>query len=361
MFTSTPDLRFNVFDTSTKKMKATTKRKEEARAGFYYIRPYMRPGVANMGLERHDLILHEGTYQVEHLTCIEAIAGSGVLRYVTGLDEEAPEIRRMEKEAREVARLQIRNNVALIEKSLTGNVLDVEDKEFWNKVIHLKPGNSKFWNTVKVTVDNFAKGLDSSDPMDLLIICAIKAGGFSLIHKNKQEAESVSKPGKYYLDEAMETATFDAAPVFLRNEAVSILQSLKDKHPAKMANIAVAVRVSRGQTAFYNKNSPQETIYLDLDRFIHGDTDFEKVGYKASKEFIEFSKMENAALKSYVVTMDALARKSIIQKEDKQFYLLTDDTAMGRSREEVLAFTENPANGTIAKKLLDLYTERWNR
>lgn len=341
-------------------MKAP-KRKEESKAGFYYIRPYMRPGVANMGLELHDLILHEGTYQVEQLTCIETMPGSGVLRYVTGLDEEAPEIRRMEKTAQATARLQIRTNVAIIEKALTGNVLDVEDKEFWNKVVHLKPGNSKFWNTVRVTVDNFSKGLDSSDPMDLLVICAIRAGGFSLIHKSKQEAESVSKPSKYYLDEAMETAVFDIAPVVLRNEAISILQTLKDKHPAKMALIAVAIRVTRNQTAFYNKNTPQETIYLDLDQFIHGQTDFEKAGYKASGEFIKFHKMENAALNSYVVTMDALARKSIIQKEDKEFYLLTDDTAMGKTKEDVLAFVENPANGSIAKKLLEMYQERWNR
>jgi len=338
----------------------SAKRKEEAKAGFYYIQPYSRPGVSNMGLEKYELVLNEGTQQIEQLTCLETIAGSGVYRYVTGLDEEAPEIRRMENDAREVARLQIRTNVAFIEKSLTGNVIDVQDKDFWSKVVHLKPTNSSFWNNVSITVDNFAKGLDSSEPMDLLLICAIQAGGFTLIHKSKQEAESVSKPGKYYLDNVMETATFDVEPVKLRNKAVALLQHLNEKHPEKMAKVATALRVKRNQTAFYNKNTPQDTVYLDLDQFIHGQTDFEKIAFKASKEFIDFADMENTKLTAYVVTFDALVRKDIAQKtEDKKFYHLKEDILMGATREEVLEFVMNPANGTLAKKMLDEYQKRW--
>jgi hypothetical protein len=339
-------------------MKAAQK---EAKPGMYYITPYSRPGVSNMGLEKYGINLHEGTFQEEHITCLELIPGSGVIRYVTGLDEEAPEIRRLPKEERDIACMQIRSNVALIEKAFTGNQIATDDKEFWNKVQLLKPNNSAFWNTVKLTVDNFAKGLDSNDPKDLLLICAIKAGGFTLVHRSKQEAESVSKPQKFFLDEALETATFDIEPVKYRNKAVALLQQMSDKSTAKMSLVATAVRVKRNQVAHYNKNTPKDAIYLDLDEFIHGQTDFERVAYKASKEFIELAEMENTKLNVFVVTLNAMVRKDIFQKEDKQFYLKDDDVSLGRNREEVLAFVENPANGTIAKQLLKLYEERWNR
>ena len=43
-----------------------------------------------MGLEKYGLSLHDGVYHEEQLACIE---NNGIKRYVTGLNEFAPEIK----------------------------------------------------------------------------------------------------------------------------------------------------------------------------------------------------------------------------------------------------------------------------
>ena len=54
------------------------------------IRPFFNPNKENMGLEQYGLALHDGVYHEESLACLEM---NGVKRYVTGLNEFAPEVK----------------------------------------------------------------------------------------------------------------------------------------------------------------------------------------------------------------------------------------------------------------------------
>ena len=47
-----------------------------------------------MGLEKYGMILHDEVYHTEQLTCLEV---NGVKRYVTGLNEFAPEVKTLPK------------------------------------------------------------------------------------------------------------------------------------------------------------------------------------------------------------------------------------------------------------------------
>jgi hypothetical protein len=47
---------------------------------------------------------------------------------------------------REARVKQIREYIADLEKELAANIIDPEDKDFWNKVKLLKPDNAEFWN-----------------------------------------------------------------------------------------------------------------------------------------------------------------------------------------------------------------------
>ena len=56
------------------------------------IRPYFDPNKQNMGLEQYGMALHEGVWHEESLACLEL---NGVKRYVTGLNEFAPDVKRL--------------------------------------------------------------------------------------------------------------------------------------------------------------------------------------------------------------------------------------------------------------------------
>ena len=53
-------------------------------------------------------------------------------------------------EDREAKIKEIRNVICELEKELAANVLDPEDKDFWNKVLLLQPNNKEFWNKIDI-------------------------------------------------------------------------------------------------------------------------------------------------------------------------------------------------------------------
>ena len=103
-----------------------------SKAGSISIKPYVNQSVDNMGLQNYGLALFEGVFHEEQLACIEH---NGIKRYVTGLNEFAPEIKLIQNvELREAKIREIRNVVSELEKQLAANVINPDDPEFWNKV-----------------------------------------------------------------------------------------------------------------------------------------------------------------------------------------------------------------------------------
>ena len=56
------------------------------------IRPYFDPIVDNMGLQKYGLSLFDGAFHEEQLACLEI---NGIKRYLTGLNEFAPEVKEL--------------------------------------------------------------------------------------------------------------------------------------------------------------------------------------------------------------------------------------------------------------------------
>ena len=128
-----------------------------------------------MGLENYGMGLHDGVYHEETLACLEL---NGVKRYVTGLNEFAPEVKRLAVAEREQKIKEIRSVVSQLEKDLAANVVDPEDKEFWNKLTLLKPDNDKFWSRISIKCGNDPVFLDPyNDPTD---ICRAPAGALQI-------------------------------------------------------------------------------------------------------------------------------------------------------------------------------------
>ena len=70
------------------------------------VRPYFNPGKENMGLETYGLSLHDGVFHEESLACLEM---NGVKRYVTGLNEFAPDVKMLPAKEKKAKITEIRN------------------------------------------------------------------------------------------------------------------------------------------------------------------------------------------------------------------------------------------------------------
>ena len=168
------------------------------------IRPYFDATSENMGLENYGISLFDGVKHQEQLACLEI---NGINRYLTGLNEFAPEIKKLSKEIREAKVKQIRVTVADLEAELASNIINPEDKDFWNQVTLLKPDNHEFWNKIELSVGNEPTHINTNDPYDRIKLAAIEAGGFSLVAKSYEDAKSKPRPPKFYLDKEEETVS----------------------------------------------------------------------------------------------------------------------------------------------------------
>ena len=149
------------------------------------VRPYFDKQATNMGLEEYGMSLFDGVTHNEQLACLE---NNGVIRYITGLNEFAPEIKLLPKEVREARIKEIRLAIIELEKDLAANVIDIDDKEFWNKVQLLRPDNKAFWNKITIACGNDPLFLDAKDPYDRIKLMAIEAGGFSIVAKRDRKS-----------------------------------------------------------------------------------------------------------------------------------------------------------------------------
>lgn len=318
------------------------------------IKPYFDKSVENMGLEIYNLSLFDGVTHTEQLACIER---NGVIQYITGLNEFAPEIKLIKNPEEKEAKIrQIRTIVAELEQELAANVLDIEDAQFWNKVKLLRPDNSEFWNKISISCGNEPVFLDPKDPFDKVKLIAIEAGGFSIVARSYDEARSKAVPPKFYLDKAQETAGARTEYKKLRNKALAELQKLFDKNSTKLFYIAKAVDTASVQ---YKKYTPNDVIYDNMDRHINGEgTEGNKE--RAAKGFLDAAALDMETLKIKAIVKDSIFFKYIINKADGHIYHTQSGAMMGRNTSDVIEFLKNPLNEDVLKDLNSKIEKLWN-
>jgi len=316
------------------------------------IRPYFDARSENMGLENYGLSLFDGVKHQEQLACLEI---NGINRYLTGLNEFAPEIKKLAKEDREAKIKQIRATIVDLEAELASNMLDPEDKDFWNKVKLLKPDNIEFWNKIELSVGNEPMHIDVNDPYDRIKLCAIEAGGFSLVAKSYEDAKSKPKPPKFYLDKEDETVSTRTEYKKLRNKALSELQKLFDKNSTKLFYVAKVVDASSTQ---YKKSTPLDILYENMDEYIHGDA-AESNMERAVTTFLDIVNCDMETLKIRSIVKDSSFFKYITHKSDGHIYHTKKNALMGRNVSDVVEFLKNPLNEDILDDLTKQCENYW--
>lgn len=324
--------------------------------GNITIKPYFDPDRSNMGLEKYGMTLFDGVFHEEQLACIEI---NGIKRYLTGLNEFAPEIKLIrDPDAKEAKIREIRNVVAQLERDLAANVINPDDPDFWNKVKMCRPDNDELWNKITIRAGNSPVFLDPTvDPYDLIKIYAIESGGFSMIAKSLDDARTRPIPPKFYLDKYVDTVSTKTEGKKLRNKALSELQKLFDKNTNKLFYIA---KVVDGNSAQYKKSTPNDVIYDNMDKYITGEG-IEPNERRAATDFLEKAGFDMETLKLRALIKDGVFYKQIATKSDGFIYHMDSGTLMGRNPSECVEFLKNPLNEQTLVDLTKKIEKYWNQ
>jgi len=319
------------------------------------IKPFFDNGISNMGLEKYGLSLFDGAFHEEQLACLEM---NGIKRYVTGLNEFAPEIKRMDADEAAAKIKQIRMVVAQLEKELAANVIDPNDEQFWNKVKMLRPDNDDFWGRIKIACGNEPVFLEpDKDPYDLIKLYAIEAGGFSIVAKSYEEARTMAVPPKFYLDKLEDTVSTKTEVKKLRNKALAELQKMFDKNTNKLLYVAKVVDVNSAQ---YKKSTPNDVLYDNMDKYINGESvDTNK--RKTAEKFLEIALLDMETLKLRAMVKDASYYKIIAARADGFIYHMQSGTMMGKNSSDVVEYLKNPLNEQLLVDIQSQVEKYWNK
>lgn len=318
------------------------------------IRPFFDPTVSNMGLEKYGMSLFDGAFHEEELACLEI---NGIKRFLTGLNEFAPEVKMLPADEQQAKIKQIRQVVSELEKQLAANVIDPADPDFWNKVKLCKPDNHDFWSKIKVRVSNEPVHLEPErDPYDLIKLYAIEAGGFSLVAPSLEAARNMSTPPKFYLDRLETTASINTEVKKLRNKAGAELQKLFDKNTNKLFYVTKVLDLNSTQ---YKKSTPNDILYENMDKFINGELS-DKDKRKAPQRFLDVANLDMETLKTRALVKDASFYRFVATKADGFIYHMQSGANMGRTPSDVTEYLKNPLNEEILKDLLNKVEKYWN-
>ncbi len=324
------------------------------RSSTLAVRPFIDTLNSNMGLEKYSMVLFEGVFHEEQLACLE---NNGIKRYVTGLNEFAPEIKMLDEDEKEAAIKQIRATVAQLEKELASNVIDPSDVDFWNKVKLLRPDNDEFWSKIVMRFGNEPIFLDpANDPYDLIKLKAIEAGGFSIVSKSLEEARQMPVPPKFYLDKYEETASVRTEVKKLRNKALAELQKLFDKNANKLFYVCKVVDPNSTQ---YKKSTPLDILYDNMDKFINGET-VDKDKRKTAERFLDITSLDMETLKLRSLVKDANFYKIIATRADGFIYHMKSSSLMGKNSSDVVEYLKNPLNEEVLVDITKNVEKYWN-
>ncbi len=317
-----------------------------SKTGAISVKPFFDPQATNLGLEKYGMSLFDGVFHEEQLACIEQ---NGIKRYITGLNEFAPDVKLIpDKEEREAKIREIRTVVAQLEQDLAANVIDPADPDFWNKVKMLNPNNDDLWGRISMRCGNQPVFLEpKTNPYDVIKLYAIEAGGFSIIARSYDDARSRSVAPKFFLDKYIDTVSTKTEVTKIKNKALAELQKLFDKNTNKLILIAKIVDANSVQ---YKKHTPNDIIYDNMDKYITGQG-IESNMKRAAETFNEVAALSMETLTLRALVKDASYYKLIMPKSDGFLYHIPTNTMMGRNASDCIEFLKNPLNDTI---LIDL-------
>lgn len=290
------------------------------------IRQFVDPEVFNMGLEQYGLSVFSGESGAgghkEWLT-YEELGDTQV--YLTGLDEKANYLNKItDDEKREAVIAQIKEYRTVLEGKY--------GKETINS------NNTSFWKRIFIEMRVPSRQLSLEDPSDLILFCAIKAGGFSEIAPSYETAKNANRVYKYYLHEEEEVMNIKVELTKLRNKARVAFEAIVDSDTEHTFLLAKTyLPMERG----YNRRTPMDTLYDDVNNMIDGIS--LKTNLKqAPKQFLELVALDKVSLRYKAIVREANFQKVIIKDKDNRLVNTITSNVLGKNEEDVIEYLKNP-------------------
>jgi len=326
------------------------------KSGTIAIRPYIDSKKENMGLEKNNMVVFPGTFQMEDMAAIEF---RGKTKYINGLDEFSDSIRQLPNgEGKDAKIRQIRTIVAQLEREKAYNNIDVDDADFWSKVIMFRPDNKDVWGKMSRKCGNSPIFLDPVGKIeDLLTIIAIENGGFPGIAKSHEDARVSIKDKKWYLDKQTDTINTRTSSSKNKNKALGLLDELSEEHPRKLFYISKIIETN---SLLYTFGTLPNQIYDNMDRYISG-KGTEKEVKKAALTFLDYGNRPLGELKIRSAIKDCTFLKFIVTKGDQMIYKNDDNTLLGRNMSEVYEYLINPVNEDVLYAVVERAKQHWNK
>lgn len=331
------------------------------------ILPYLPNCLPFSGMERHNMVLHDGVAQIDYpMYFIEG----GIQKYTTGLNEEGPEVASIKDEVLKKAKVfEIRKFIAKCENELAGNHAcnprDIEDKEkfyanvktfksvwpvtYIEDVNGIKRVTPTYWDKLEMVLRNEGYTLNCSTTEDRLKQYIIEAGGYGLIAPSLERAKNGNF--SFYLDKVSDTAKDSASLHIIRDKAGSLLSKMLEKDSTKLFYVTKLISAYPLQWKTDTAVTPHELMYIECTEYLNGEG-IEKRKGDAIGKFIELANMDIDDLKLHNYINDGFRRGLLSTGTDGTIAHVSTGTTLGKGIANVFSYLK--AGGPAEPIYVDL-------
>lgn len=321
------------------------------------IKPLLGSGPAGMGMEQHGMVIHDGAAQLDYpMFFVEG----GIVTYITGLNEDGPEVLSLHPDSQKEKIMEIRRVILKCENELAGNykvsIKDIEDKEKFYE--HVKTFRSvfpaeyieypttkaqvlvkRYWDKLDITLRNEGYALNQNDLQDKLRIYIIEAGGYGMIAPSYVVGK---EKGVYnfYLDKPEEVAKENVTIHMQRNKAGAKLETMYDKDSNRLFYVTKMISMSPLSWRTGQNSSPKEQMYIECNKFLDGEGRT-RVKREAINEFMRWAEMPMDDLKIHCYLEDGLKLGLFNVLSDGSIKFVPTATILGKGKDNAFAFLKS--------------------
>lgn len=249
------------------------------------ISPYIDEGEFNFNLEKQGLVIFPNSAYLCYLS--SKMVGNKEV-FVTGLDENSPDILQLPYEERMEQIRRIRLVVREIERYNYNNV-DVEDPDFWFKVKYARPDNEQTWGNISLELKNEPVFLDLLTYDGFLKYWLASVGGFPEVAPSYEKIINGERKYKYYLKDVERITNITVTNIVAFNRAVSKLDELYSNSNMHMRLFYLSKYLTSDGYSMNMVNFNPDLCMIALDRYIKGKDPITKRQDVALKEFMDMS------------------------------------------------------------------------
>lgn len=299
------------------------------------ISPYIDEGEFNFNLEKQGLVIFPNSAYLCYLS--SKMVGNKEI-FVTGLDENSPDVLQLPYEERVEQIRKIRLVVREIERYNYNNV-DVEDPDFWFKVKFARPDNEQTWGNISLELKNEPVFLDLLTYDGFLKYWLASVGGFPEVAPSYEKIINGERKYKYYLKDVERITNITVNNIVAFNRAVSKLDELYSNPSVHIRLFYLSKYLTSDGYSMNMLNFNPDLCMIALDRYIKGKDPITKRQDIALKEFMDMSgkSLEYLYVANVVKGLIQIGRIKYVDKTGN-YFCVDNNINVGRTISDIIDY-----------------------